>query len=283
MTPVGLQQLEPRTLFSGNAFGVGDATVVDDRPALVVLTDIGGDADDEQSLIRLLTYANEFDLRGILVGAQGTPGDALANRLVDHEGDGQTGDPDATRAFAVIDAYANVFNALNDAPTGGAGTYPTPDQLRSIVAEGLGRAANGTVPRDASSIAVGNNSAASDRLIQIVNSSNVPVNVSIFGGARELAQALFDARRDPSIDIDNFVSKLRVYSVDDQDALDSTSTGRSPSGTLNWIVNSFPDLLVVNSGNVGDEGAGNGQSQALRGFYQNTAPGGGTLVSATAT
>jgi len=138
------------------------------------------------------------------------------------------------------------------------------------VAEGLGRAANGTVPRDASSIAVGNNSAASDRLIQIVNSSNVPVNVSIFGGARELAQALFDARRDPSIDIDNFVSKLRVYSVDDQDALDSTSTGRSPSGTLNWIVNSFPDLLVVNSGNVGDEGAGNGQSQALRGFYQNT-------------
>ena len=279
MKPQGLQPLEPRRLFSGNVFGVGDVATADTRPALVVLTDIGGDVDDEQSLTRLLSYANEFDLRGILVGAQGTPGES---GLVDFEGDGQTGDPDPTRAFAAINAYANVFSQLNDAATGGAGAYPSPDQLRSVVAEGLGRAADGSVPRDASSIQVGNNSEASDRLIRIVNESNVPVNVSIFGGARELAQALFDANRDPSININTFVSKLRVYSVDDQDALFSTNTGPAANGTLNWIVSNFPDLLVINSGNVGDEGAGNTQSQALRGFYRNTLPGsngGGNLVS----
>ena len=32
------------------------------RPRLAVLTDIGGDPDDQQSLIRLLVYANEFDI-----------------------------------------------------------------------------------------------------------------------------------------------------------------------------------------------------------------------------
>ena len=280
MTPEGLHPLEPRRLFSGNVFGVGDVTTVDNRPALVVLTDIGGDVDDEQSLTRLLSYANEFDLRGILVGAQGTPGDA--GRLTDHEGDGQTGDPDATRAFAVINAYANAYPRLNDAATGGAGAYPSPAQLRSVVVEGLGRAADGTVPRDASSIRVGNNSAASDRLIEIVNASNVPVNVSIFGGARELAQALFDADRGPTINIATFVSKLRVYSIDDQDVLLSTAAGPNPNGTLNWIVNRYPDLLLINSGNVGDEGASNTQSQALRGFYRNTLPGvngGGNLVN----
>ena len=280
MTPEGLQPLEPRTLFSGNTFGVGDVTRVDVRPALVVLTDIGGDVDDEQSLTRLLSYANQFDLRGILVGAQGTPGDT--GRLTDHEGDGQTGDPDPTRAYAVINAYANVYAQLNDAPTGGAGAYPTPDQLRAVVAEGLGRDASGNVPRDATSIRAGNSSAASDRLIRIVNAANGPVNVSIFGGARELAQALFDAERDPSINIATFVSKLRVYAVDDQDVFGNTSTGPDPNGTLTWVVNRFPDLLVINGGNVGDEGVGNTQSQALRGFYRNTLAGnngGGNLVS----
>ncbi|MCI0724346.1 MAG: DUF1593 domain-containing protein, partial [Acidobacteria bacterium] len=36
---------------------------------LIVLTDIGGDPDDEQSLIRLLLYANEFDIEGLIAGA----------------------------------------------------------------------------------------------------------------------------------------------------------------------------------------------------------------------
>ena len=36
------------------------------RPRLVVLTDIGGDPDDTQSMIRLMTYANEFEIEGLI-------------------------------------------------------------------------------------------------------------------------------------------------------------------------------------------------------------------------
>ena len=41
-------------------------------PRLLVTTDIGGDPDDQQSLVRLMVYANEFDLEGIITSASGT-------------------------------------------------------------------------------------------------------------------------------------------------------------------------------------------------------------------
>ena len=47
-----------------------------DRPRLVVLTDIGGDPDDQQSMIRLMTYANEFEIEGLIASATGTPGES---------------------------------------------------------------------------------------------------------------------------------------------------------------------------------------------------------------
>ncbi len=36
------------------------------RHRLLVLTDIGGDPDDQQSMVRLLLYANEFDPEGLI-------------------------------------------------------------------------------------------------------------------------------------------------------------------------------------------------------------------------
>ena len=39
---------------------------VGDRPRLLVLTDISNEPDDEESLVRLLVYANEFDIEGLV-------------------------------------------------------------------------------------------------------------------------------------------------------------------------------------------------------------------------
>src|ERR1041384_5004926 len=36
------------------------------RLRLIIETDAGGDPDDEQSLVRFLVYANEFDIEGII-------------------------------------------------------------------------------------------------------------------------------------------------------------------------------------------------------------------------
>src|SRR3954463_5375387 len=53
-----------RALLIFAAIAVVHAT--DDRPRLIVETDAGGDPDDEQSLVRLLVYASEFDIEGII-------------------------------------------------------------------------------------------------------------------------------------------------------------------------------------------------------------------------
>src|SRR5262249_47250183 len=51
------------------------ATLAADKPRLLVLTDIGGDPDDQQSLIRLVVHANEFDIDGLIASASGVPGE----------------------------------------------------------------------------------------------------------------------------------------------------------------------------------------------------------------
>src|SRR5439155_12295289 len=47
-----------------------------ERLRLIIETDAGGDPDDEQSLVRFLLYANEWDVEGI-----------IANRAVAHDGE----------------------------------------------------------------------------------------------------------------------------------------------------------------------------------------------------
>src|SRR3954469_24455736 len=37
-----------------------------DKPRVVVLTDISNEPDDEESLVRLLVYSNEFDIEGLI-------------------------------------------------------------------------------------------------------------------------------------------------------------------------------------------------------------------------
>lgn len=45
------------------------------RPRLLVLTDIGGDPDDQQAMVRLLVHSSEFDIEGLVLSASGTPGE----------------------------------------------------------------------------------------------------------------------------------------------------------------------------------------------------------------
>ena len=52
-----------------------DNPVPPDKPRVLILTDIGGDPDDQQSLIRLLVYANEFEIEGLVATASGAPGE----------------------------------------------------------------------------------------------------------------------------------------------------------------------------------------------------------------
>ena len=67
-----LYALAPMVLLGMNASpagGVGSITSTDksqDKARLIVLTDVGSDPDDQQSLVRLLAYANDLDIEGII-------------------------------------------------------------------------------------------------------------------------------------------------------------------------------------------------------------------------
>src|SRR5215468_11389658 len=45
-----------------------------EKPRLLVLTDMGADPDAQQSMVRLLLYANEFEIEGLIATSAGTTG-----------------------------------------------------------------------------------------------------------------------------------------------------------------------------------------------------------------
>src|SRR5437016_4310468 len=76
------RQLAPLFLAAASAWCCGYLTAAAEvsaaKPRLMVLTDIGGDPDDQQSLIRLMLYSNEFDIEGLIASASSTPGELKA-------------------------------------------------------------------------------------------------------------------------------------------------------------------------------------------------------------
>lgn len=78
------------------------------RPRLLVLTDIGGDPDDQQSMVRLLVHSNEFDIEGLVASASGRPGE-LKERVTK---------PQIIREQS--EAYAKVLPNLHKHADGGA-------------------------------------------------------------------------------------------------------------------------------------------------------------------
>ena len=86
-----------------------------DRLHLIIETDAGGDPDDEQSLVRFLLYANEWDVEGI-----------IANRP--HARDGENLNPERTGLGIVrrlLDAYGQCWSNLVQNDT----RYPTKEYL----------------------------------------------------------------------------------------------------------------------------------------------------------
>src|SRR4026209_2468977 len=89
------------------------STGAEERLRLIVETDAGGDPDDEQSLVRFLLYANEWDVEGI-----------IANRPVAR--DRENRNPERTGlgiARRLLDAYGECYpNLVKHDPR-----FPRPD------------------------------------------------------------------------------------------------------------------------------------------------------------
>jgi hypothetical protein len=184
------------------------------KPRLVVLTDIGGDPDDTQSLIRLLVHANEFEIEALIASASGTVGE-LKKDIVQ---------PDLIRN--VVKAYGQVQPNLSLHAEG----FPPADQL-------LRRIHSGNPKRGQKNIGETHDTEGSRKLIELADCDDPrPLNITIWGGSTELAQALWRVRNDRSPEeLKKFVAKLRVYTISYQD------------DTGGWIADEFPDLFYIAS------------------------------------
>jgi hypothetical protein len=222
---------------------VSASTTMAEPPRLLVLTDIGGDPDDQQSMVRLMNYSNEFKIEGLISTSNlGHNNAGIQPNLIED----------------IVGAYGQVRpNLLVHAPH-----FPTEQYLRDRIKTGrTGVTANNP------SFGAGLATSGSNHIISVVDdpSDQRPVWVTIWGGSNELAQALYDVKHDPNRTEQQkaqFVQKLRVYAIGDQD------------GAGAWIKSNFPQLRYIES-TGSNAGAGGG---AFRGMYQNNSTGEQELV-----
>lgn len=180
-----------------------------EKPRTIVLTDIGGDPDDEQSMVRLMVYSNEFDIKGLIA----------TSRM----GHGHDTKPQAIQN--IVNAYGKVRNNLLLHKSG----YPTAQYLLDQVKSG------NPVP-GINSIGSGKDTKGSDHIISVVDSDTRPVWIVIWGGSTDLGQALWRVKNTRSASASAaFQAKIRVYAIGDQDQV----------GT--YITQNFPNVKYIHS------------------------------------
>jgi hypothetical protein len=178
------------------------------KSRVIVLTDIEADPDDTQSLVRLLLYSNEIDIRGLIATTS-----CWHKSMVN---------PESIKK--IIRAYDKVQPNLlkHDA------AFPKAEILFSLVKQGLS---------EYGMLGVGKNkdSEGSDWIIkELEKIDERPLWISIWGGANTLAQALFKIKNTKTEkEQKKLISRLRIYTISDQD----------DSGI--WIRNNYPGLFYI--------------------------------------
>ena len=216
------------------------------KPRLVVLTDIGDcnvEPDDMESAIRLLAYADRFEIEAIMT-TTGWNCDPYPESWADY-------------LQQVVDAYAKDVNNLmkrssqkgflplieeNDRQQ--LGYWPSAEYVRSRTMSGSHRAGIGVVGE-------GNDSPGSDFLIRLADEADDrPIWVAAWGGANTLAQAIWRVKQTRSADeLKAFLHKFRLYTITDQDMVYAMRMNRAYSSHM-WMRREFKDDLKF----VWDEG-----------------------------
>ena len=140
-----------------------------EKERIIVLTDIENEPDDAMSLVRYLTYSNQWDTEGLIA----TTSVHQRNKIA------------AWRIEEILTAYDSVRANLERHEKG----YPTADYLRSVLKEG--------VPKyGMEAVGEGMDSEGSELIIQTVDKDDPrPVWVLVWGGPNCLAQALWKVKQ----------------------------------------------------------------------------------------
>ena len=192
-------------------FGVcSNSFAAETKLRVLVLTDIENEPDDAMSMVRFLTYCNQWDVEGLVA----TTSIHQKNKTA------------AWRIREIVEAYGKVRDNLLVHEPG----YPTTNYLLSVLKEGLPDYGTNAVGKD-------KDSPGSELIISAVDKDDPrPVWVIVWGGPNVLAQALWKIRSTrPPAALQKFVANLRVYTISDQD----------DSGP--WIRQNFTNLYYIAS------------------------------------
>jgi len=194
------------------------SATANEKPRVFVLTDIENEPDDAMSMVRFLVYANQYDIEGL-----------AATTSIHQQKKVAPG-----RIREIVEAYGEVRDNLEKHESG----FPTVEFVRSRITEGLPEYGMPAVGE-------GKDSPASELLIRSVDRNDPrPLWVTVWGGPNVLAQALWKVKKTRSKEeLNRFVSRLRVYTISDQD----------DSGP--WMRMEFPDLFYIVSPGFNNGGA----------------------------
>ncbi len=196
----------------------------------IILTDIEADPDDTQSLVRLLLYSNEIDIKGIVATTSCWMPDNIY--------------PESIKK--VIQAYEKVQpNLKKHHPD-----FPAAAELLALVKQGLPVYGMKGVGKKM-------DSEGSNWIIrELEKDDNRPLWICAWGGTNTLAQALYKIEKTKNKkEAKKIIDKLRVYTISDQD----------DSGI--WIRNNFPSLFYIVS--PGDD-YGNATWTAINSYIKGT-------------
>jgi hypothetical protein len=185
------------------------------KQRVFVLTDITNEPDDQQSLVRFLVYANEYDIEGIVA----TTSTHLRNNIR------------KDKIEELVKNYGKVKANLDKHADG----FPSMEYLLSVTTQHLPL-------YSMDGVGEGKDSPGSEMLIKAVDREDErPLWVSVWGGANCLAQALWKVKNTRSeADVKKFVDKLRVYTISDQDFAGP------------WIRHNFPGIFYIVDASAGD-------------------------------
>ena len=180
-------------------FTTAKAAYAIEKLRAIILTDIGGDPDDQQSMVRLMLYSNEFDIEGLVATSRMIHGHDTKPELIRN----------------IITAYGSVREnlLLHDE------NYPPALRLASLVKSG------NPVPGLNSAIK-GKLSGGSNQIISVVDQNDPrPVWVLVWGGSGPVLTRQEPHARSPG---SNSASERMIRS-----GLTSVSAGRpSPCASI---------------------------------------------------
>ena len=197
------------------------------KPRLVVLTDIAPvnvEPDDMESMVRLLSHADLFEIEAII-----TTMDSLKTVINAYEKD--------VPNLMKRSHQKGFLNIEEESGKQSIGYWPSPEYLRSRIMMGSRDFGYKTLGKD-------NNSAGSDFIIRLADEKDErPLFIGLWGGGNTIAQAIWKIKQERSeAELEKFLKKVYIYAITDQDVAWG-DRGKYTLSSHYWLRKEFGDKI----------------------------------------